>query len=859
MRNFSYSGVWLVLFIWFWMSGGALAYRIQDNYPSLDRQGSCAAESADLPYSGNIGKSQREAVILRNDTPLYSNFSGSARKGTLQFDAKVLIHAVQGDRVQVYRLYAERPAGWVARDDLLCKRKPLRSPSGLEMKFFIKTEARRNSGEYGILPGVQAYQNYEGTDCGTGECRKLLRFNGYFVFDERNGRYLLGSKYGLGRKTGLMGWVDKKDGFIWDTAYGLRPRENLVFRPGHAKAGQERAVCAYETLEYALAARKINCIPILGGARWYKLPNRIPVLKTDRKNGLYRVVMALPGIGAKSASSHKIEISPELLGGMEERIKALSEISDLNHLDLFFLIDGTRSMEGPLEEVKKSVGQIVTLFTTDPDFREKQLRLGFRIYRDKYAGRREFGEGKALDMGMSQAAYAAWMERISRERRNKDWMAGLENRFTQQGCTMETSNKLESNKRAFDAALSTVTTTYEKGDDFSENLFGGIQAALEDLDASCPTHFKLLFVIGDHGYSMENQRKYGRTPVEMEALVDGLTGSREEERQQVMTFFLHTAKDKQARRKNIRAYDQAYEAFEIQAREVLSALRANARNPWELSDFFKNVNTDHLTKQIKKSVEKYFGGTSKTLEELKLDLYGGASLVAAVERLKGRKEFKNIPGLYWEIVEQHLCVRLGDQCEHSITDATIEGYIPMSDDLQVDVWFMATDVANYRAILHELSDPEIEPGRNLRENFINVLTESLERVIRKPLLTDAGEPLEVFIRRMGKLPVRHNSPIFRHSMRDLRNAVKVPKHKLAQLQEWISVVTDFFAIIQRGQRPVTYTENGETVPSRQVFKLIESEHGYKHPRGENFPDKDMSYDKRTSQGRIYWIPQEFLP
>ena len=55
---------------------------------------------------------------------------------------------------------------------------------------------------------------------------------------------------------------------------------------------------------------------------------------------------------------------------------------------------------------------------------------------------------------------------------------------------------------------SRVNAGIGKSDDYAENLYGGIDQALRDID-ECSDNPKMIFVIGDAGYSAVAQQKRG--------------------------------------------------------------------------------------------------------------------------------------------------------------------------------------------------------------------------------------------------------------------------------------------------------------------------------------------------------------
>ncbi len=267
----------IILVLTFMINHYALAYpqRCTDFYFPTDK-------------NGNVDWIRPVKVIIQN-TPVYDDPTSSSKTSqNLDFNTSLMIDNAETSRVQVRNIASVKPLGWVDRSALLCAYRPMRSENGLEQKLFIRsaTKVRNNR-----PATVKAHPSPDLKDC-KGKCRELSRFSGYFVFDETDKSYLISDYYRLDEMSKLVGWISKKNGFIWDTAYGLRPKENFVFEEGPLK-GQEKAVCAYPTIADALEGK--NCISILGGDRWYQIEHRIPLIDHVEKKGksFYKVVLPL--------------------------------------------------------------------------------------------------------------------------------------------------------------------------------------------------------------------------------------------------------------------------------------------------------------------------------------------------------------------------------------------------------------------------------------------------------------------------------------------------------------------------------------------------------------------------------------
>jgi hypothetical protein len=754
---------------------------------------------------------------IRKNVSLYTSARSNIPKDKLKFGLTLELLKLNSGRLQVQTLGGDDPLGWINKGDLLCKIQPLRGKSGLEQKLFIKTPTQVRKGEPAT---VKAYQSPDSKVC-QNDCRELSRFTGYFIFaqDPKSKRMLLADNYRLEEGTTLVGWVDQKDGFIWDTAYGLRPADDLRFGNDHKLKGQEKALCIYPSIDDAENDR--NCSPVLGGKRWYKIGERIPIL--GREGDYYKVIVPVAATGVDSRSSGQIAISPEVFGKNEGGIKSLE---NLKNVDVLFLVDGTKSMDPYIAAVRGRpdtpgvIQQIIKAFREEDKFRETELRFGFRIYRDQYAGNKGIGEGLPLSSECSV-----------------------------------TSESLKNNLAEFDGRMKNVrasTNDSTRGDsDFEENLFGGIQQAVDDL-ISCPNHTKILFVIGDHGYSPEGQRAKGETAIGLNSIIEAMRGNKKSGVKAIVAFFIQTPNN-QAGSDNFGAYQKAYKRFQSQSRKIIGGLLPPGQQDI-VSTYQLRSDDQGLSVKIIENLKKF--GNTEVVSEIVADLKGGSSLVEVITRLRGAKEYKNIPGLFWEIVKQGSCKALGTQCNHRVYDTVIEGYIHDDEEASVDVWLKSEDLTRWVNILDIMRDVTEYKAKEQRKAFVQALTDALQNVIRKPLYQDTNERLRDYLSRKGGLPIRDNSPLLNYSLKSLMDKDRVPNCEILRLAAWLRNAKQMLAIVSRGDRRPIFSEErypggcrgGSNIP------FIDGDID-QAPLG----DATMKYGHPFNKAKIFWVPKKYLP
>ena len=779
--------------------------------------GSCQSFQFPVAPDGSIDW-PHTVKVLKQNTPVYPDATSGTplEKASLAFNKSLEVLNAEGARLQVRHLNSLDPLGWVNSDTLLCALYPQRSAtSGLEQKLYIKTatEVRKDK-----PAAVKAFpsSDLQGND---EEYHELSRFTGYFVFDydPAHKSYLLGESYRLDETSDLVGWVSEENGFLWDTAYGLRPKENLVFPPEDPLAGQERTICAYMSIEDALA--DLRCQPILGGTRWYLYQDRVPILDRveQNKQSFYKVVLPLAGTGAKYEKTEgKIKI---IEPGQFGESPGVSSVLSMKHVDILFLIDGTKSMEPYIEAVrgireqgqKGVVQEIIKTLQGEEAFREAQFRFGFRIYRDDYAGDMNLGEGLPLDAS----------------------------------CEL-TNEAKEANLQLFEQSIDRVMATTSDQDDYAENLYGGMRQAIRDL-AACPDNTKLLFVIGDCGYDAQAQQ----TPLDPAEIIQRLKGAAD--LKNIVTFFLQTPNNR-AGMKRPEEYDKAYNLFTEQAYQIIAEILGPERAN-EIENFLMTTTDAELPAKIINGVRQF--SNTQAINELVLDLRGGTPLKDAIQRLQGSEEYKNIPGLFWDLVEQGSCAKLGEQCEQRIYDTILEAYIPVSEDIVEDVWLKSDDLERWKDLLRDFENVSNLSGTELRDTFVYALRDSVENVIRKPLYKDTNQSLKDFLKRKGGLPVRDNSPLFKYSIDDLRDPDTVPDCEIIRLAAWVNNVKQMLSIVLRGTDRPKYTEIKfpGTCPSGDTIPFIDGDINFV-PLGD---DPGMRYDHSFQKAHVYWVPKEFLP
>ena len=355
---------------------------------ALPTQGSCEGFPVFIKSDSKTVDAAYPFHVLREDTQVYADATGNNVVHVLPFGehlrALQISASKETGRLQVQKYTVsrdEKPLGWVERHELLCAFHPLQLENGLERKAFINTAAAAEK----PLKGAPIYKSYDKNFvCNEkkGSCLKPLgRFELYYIAAEdlENRRYLLASKSNLTRGKPLVGWLDECDMIPWNTTLQVRPKESvdkLIATPG-LLSGSDLVNKMCSSNQQLIDVTKQQGITMTGGLTWYKLPYHLPIL--DKINDRYQ--LTAPGRGLAGIEGHNklVETTDILLNRFE-------------NIDVFLLLDGTRSMQPYINKAKSFTERLVAQLKRHPDHAGAQFRFGFRVYRDSFAGHRGLGE-----------------------------------------------------------------------------------------------------------------------------------------------------------------------------------------------------------------------------------------------------------------------------------------------------------------------------------------------------------------------------------------------------------------------------------------------------------------------------------
>lgn len=771
-------------------------------------------------------ESEMFTVVLRQGARVYSDASGGNLVGRQGFNSFVFQVDENGRRAQVRSPGSQLPIGWMDKTDLLCNQEPLKdASSGIERKAYIRTETTSSVNNTTGQGGVTAFEGPELQDCGSGGCRELSRFELYFVMDETADALLLSENFIVNNlSTGLIGWIDKKAIIPWNTALAIRPRDDLVNPAGERDENgrlYDGAVCGYPSRD--VVREQDECIPILGGKRWYKLPVRLPVIERD--GDIFKVAAAFTRPDSSTvrglSGNFARVIDPTSIGSIKTDV-----ISSKNNLDVFFLIDGTASMEPWIEAIRGEgdqspgvVQKIITLLK-DKLFTGVTIRFGLQVFTDTNDG----GDG----LGNS------YFERAN-------------------DCSDIKTTELDENHRDFQHTLEAITTRNHK-DDYPENLYGGLNRTLR-LMGDCPNNTKMIFVIGDAGYSEAAQRARGKTPIRQDSLTDRL-----ERLGFSYIFFIRTPQRNLKDPEKQRKYDNAWKLFRTQAKSILDA------GPDSITQsnlpFFIQLPPDIRASQtmlddITKSVQGL--ANPQIVREIEIDLRGGASLQEVIERLQ--QDTTDFPLLWLRRLQEVVCKDDPEICQKRVHHAVDFLYVPADENVERDVWLRANQLNDLQLTLQKVS-LAAGSGRDRRKAIAINLVERLGLMLRTDI-SWTGESMAEFAERNGGIPPGFRGPLLAYSPMELAGRIgSIADCEITLLSSWVRTSLESLSHVRAGDRKPLWER--EALPSDFCPTL--SDKGQNIPfvsttvRAEPLGDTPgYSYHSRFRKDGIYWVPSRFLP
>ena len=145
--------------------------------------------------NGEFDPTAERGFIIGHEKIFVNESDQNQKQNSLEFGKLVQIidpGSRNGNRIKISNEYApEEIIGWVERDNVLCRNKPLRDPTTkLWRRVFIQTTEKKVGESNELREPVKLFQSSEG-DCFDTGCGQITPYKWFFAFGERNGKVLL--------------------------------------------------------------------------------------------------------------------------------------------------------------------------------------------------------------------------------------------------------------------------------------------------------------------------------------------------------------------------------------------------------------------------------------------------------------------------------------------------------------------------------------------------------------------------------------------------------------------------------------------------------------------------------------------
>jgi len=537
-------------------------------------------------------------------------------------------------------------------------------------------------------------------------------------------------------------WLSTADVADWQSPLMVRPHPDIMLADDMEQPG----VCLYESLESARNARGDDCqSKLLGGVKWDYTSLHAPVIDNFDDNRIYKAVIAI------DERTREVDTDRRLDAGT----------TGYYTVDVFFLIDGSRSMAQHRDAIVNGFIDNVEQALRAKLAEGGKYRIGFRVFNDTEKG------------------VARW----------RSTQHGVPLSDTCDGASAETLRA--QNRQAVDELR--AVGFFDRLDDYHEDLYGGLLTAGRDM-RNCPDNVKILFVIGDAGYEAQWHRARGHPPYTMDIVMRAYRSWTDDGRvpDRLIPVFVRAPYDPPAR--NPKDYRRAYESFGRDARSFL----AN----FEHGLFFDGVPSggaaDDIVTTIIGTVNTWIN--PQGVRQVERNLESGESVTDAVALAQAALP-DTMPAQFVDFLRKDLCRRLPDRCEQDSVSIVAAAYMrtdrtfthPEADApvprLLPELWIpyeTAEAVVDRLKRFHENTEFLLDT----RGAVTHLMETLLDQLLPEPLPSRADpDAFQAYLQRGLGIPLRQDSPFLGYTISEFnemfeRNPAQ-GKCELRALRAWI--------------------------------------------------------------------------
>lgn len=273
--------------------------------------------------------------------------------------------------------------GWIPLAKTLASSKALANEFGLTRKYMILTPVENYTNGNKKALNARFYNSPIKGVAPNG--KEVNRFTILFVLKEENGRMLLSTdddfgQLAVGRTGRVSGWFPKESLTLWDSRIGYAPNHGKNSNPDAAATLPVHSdeASAKKYWESSRSSNLLTNYNILDSkpSNWNEafppMPNITGRLSDEAKefNQILRKVVVLVCAGSTSECEKDYN---------QNRAEIEALLKQVEQLNVYFILDGTNSMEPYIESAKEAIAEIVGSL---PESDEQNLSLGYTVYRD---------------------------------------------------------------------------------------------------------------------------------------------------------------------------------------------------------------------------------------------------------------------------------------------------------------------------------------------------------------------------------------------------------------------------------------------------------------------------------------------
>lgn len=697
----------------------------------------------------------------RDNNPYYESPSaGSAKLGTLSMNEPLVIAKIENGYALVFEepktapypqiSSAAKTRGWVPMDKLLLWQRCPVDENHIYRKAIlaVNTTGRENQAQL-ANQSIGKVFNDPVSQNGGEEVSSNLEFF-YIMKKDPSGRYLLSTSHSMEGFTSqvLFGWVEPQTFVQWsqrsclEPTWNKRDADNLNNPQGKKYHFFVDPALTQEGGSYLYAQANDSDKNV--ATKYRMTPNKLryPILDNETGNAdIYRTT-CIANLGSGAAN---VAAGEEKLRQSKERV-----LQDMSHVNLIFVIDGTKSMGAYFTAAANAIKTSLSRFRDD----NTNKKVGVVIYRDYADGDAMIEVQPCVDP--NSAELLAFLSNIGR--------------------------------KGYGAKSSPNDHSLE------EALYMGLDAALDTLKMGySPRHSNMMVVIGDAGNDPADTRSPSQDQIIAKMVRNRVQPmSFQVNRQTSDAFMLFNNQMSKIIGSTLRAQYQALknEGAEVNVKINTSPtgidLTSDQPENFYVGSLRKPANSPGIisTDEIVPQIDMAAGIFADAIEAMRAAVYTVQPVIANRRKVNGGA--KSGMSVNEAFVRSVLDKKLLEQLENQNANFAFTGYVPKKSDTGIKLWeavvFLSTPELDN--LIERLEPASKVADASDRRQYIDALKGIVQAML--PDITNEqldAMPLNEVSRRISGLNEASDA---------------LSNHTLAELQEPLAVSdAEYLALINR--------------------------------------------------------------